>query len=229
MNKFTIRVITPLTRVKNLSSMKESIEANRGNFNWGWRIYVDAEWSPRLSSDIRKVVGGTSLSPLLDWVSVWYAPSPRKGYGGYQRTTAIGDLKFDRDSSWMISTDLSEAVADDPWLYFLDDDNVLPYQFADMLMREFRQLENRPADTQFPKMIIGSRKMPNGTIVPPNGPRVNHVDTGQLIVKLSAIPNKLVWGPEYDADGRFYEAVAKAIPGLIHETPDIVFNYNALA
>lgn len=169
-----LRIITPCTRPENLQTIYESIVVAMQGMRWKWKWLVLLNYSE---------VPQNSL-PQSEAVELSLCQQPHKSWGGWQRTEAIRRLAEQEYSGWV---------------YFLDDDNLLPPSWAEMITDA---IESRPNA----RVIIGSREVSRGKIHPPSGWGPSRIDTGQVLVHSDLIKG-MRWGDEYDADGHFWGAV----------------------
>lgn len=119
------------------------------------------------------------------------------------------------------NTALDEIQDDDTWIYFLDDDNTIHHGFQYAFQHA---LDQNPDAVWF----IFNQLRKDGTIYlfATDRPRVNYVDTGQCVLKRWIIRDLRFDLNKYEADGIFYQTLAKEFkPIAIHES---VTYYNFL-
>ena len=138
------------------------------------------------------------------WVVIPAGRSP--SYGGPERMRAF------------------EAIPPNAWVWCLDDDTVVHPEFGQWLARA-------ASLNPCPGRIVFGQANADGThrLDPEPSPTVGTIDTGQVVFR-RRLADGIEWGPEYDADGRFFEAMSMwDQAGHVACVPHDVTIYNALA
>jgi len=112
-------------------------------------------------------------------------------------------------------------IIKDGWVYFLDDDNTIHPSFEEAFLEAIKSYPR--AD-----WFIFNQVRADGTLYLPatETPKVNHVDTGQCVLRRERIGNLRFNSEVYYADGLFYETLALSGPPVAI-SKDATY-YNAL-
>lgn len=194
-----LNIITPLTRPENLPAIAASM-AHSSDLDITWYVVPDNKVVEQLTPS---QMGALRFRP--------------RGVGKVILNHVEGESVFgDAQRSWAI-----HSITDsESWLYFLDDDNMLPQGFLDEMAPYLR----KPLDG-----IIVSQKYGDGRHrLPANLQRAKPtlIDTAQFFVKRGIIGADR-WPVSYCSDGIFAEMIFSK-NGRFTALPQVFSYYNAL-
>ncbi len=133
-------------------------------------------------------------------VGCWESNIRPNGYGGGARNIALDKIK-------------------EGWIFFLDDDNTIHPDFESVFLGA---LKDYPDGEWF----VFEQVLPDGRtyLKATDKPRIGRIDMGQCVVKRQAIGNLRMAIDRYDADGYFYEALAKTVKPIAIPKPAVFYN-----
>ncbi len=182
MNK-TLHIITPVSRPENLDQIANSIDLSKSGFIW--HLVLDAS-----------IVNDEKIKVYNKWainhpnVCVHNSPIEKALAGHAHRNWMITKLQLFSNS---------EKI---DWIYFLDDDTLLHYDFLNVM-----ETKLNPDKTAF---IFHQNLKGDVTrlIANINNVRVCQIDMGQYVFNLQKLPKGLYFKEDnYCADGIFIETL----------------------